>query len=240
VAHTPSVRAVTFDFGQTLAELDTDMLARRLGERGVAADPARLEASIGDAVRAYSAAIAAGHGGHPWTLLMSHLLERAGVERSAIDPSVAWLLSEQPSRNLWRRPIPGMIELVRELAAARVPVGVVSNSEGGLADLADELGWTEWLGPIADSGRLGIEKPDRAIFAWTAERIGVPLDAIAHVGDAFAADVEGALGAGMTAIWFRGDPSALAKLGPRAHVCEGAAEVRAKLVDLGVLPTRAH
>lgn len=231
-----AIRAVTFDFGQTLAQLDTAMLARRLGERGIAAEPVRLEESIDESVRAYSAAIAAGHGGHPWTLLMSHLLERAGVERSAIGPAVQWLLAEQPARNLWRRPVPGMIDIVRELRTAGVPVGVVSNSEGGLATLADELGWRALLGPIADSGRLGIEKPDRAIFAWTAERLGVPLDAIAHVGDAFAADVEGALAAGMTALWFRGDARVASRLGPRAHVCTDAAEVRATLVRLGALP----
>ena len=40
--------AVTFDFGQTLAELDTSMLASRLAERGVTASVAELEHTVGE------------------------------------------------------------------------------------------------------------------------------------------------------------------------------------------------
>jgi putative hydrolase of the HAD superfamily len=112
------------------------------------------------------------------------------------------LFEEQPKRNLWRRPIPGMLELVDELVAGDFPVGVVSNAEGGLADLIAELGWTRRFVCVADSGRIGVEKPARGIFAWAAEHLGVPIEAVVHVGDSRAADVEGALAAGQRAVWF--------------------------------------
>jgi FMN phosphatase YigB (HAD superfamily) len=142
------IRAVTFDFGQTLCELDTALLAQRLAERGITVLAERLEAAVPDAWRAYDAAIKAGLGGHPWKTLMTRLLEGAGVGRvtpqppgGPVDSAVDWLWTEQPRRNLWRRPIPGMIELVRELRGAGVPVGVISNSEGRLAELIAEVGW---------------------------------------------------------------------------------------------------
>jgi putative hydrolase of the HAD superfamily len=226
------VRAVTFDFGQTLADLDTAMLARRIGERGFEVSGDRLESEVAGAWRAYNEAILAGLGGHPWRLLMDTLLAGAGLPESARPALCEWLWSEQPARNLWRRPIPGMVELLDELALARIPIAVISNSEGKLHELAAELGWADRFVAIADSGRLGLEKPGRAIFTWTADRLGVPPGAIVHIGDSYAADVEGALGAGMRAIWFRGDRARTLPDG--AAVCDNAAEVRAALHGWGL------
>ena len=200
----PRLLAVSFDFGQTLAELDTAMLARRIETRGIPASADALEASVPAAWVAYNEAVTAGISGHPWKLLMTTLLRRAGMTLS--EPAMADLVDvlwdQQRISNLWRRPVPGMIELVRELRRASVPVAVLSNSEGRLAELADELGWLHDFIAIADSGRLGMEKPGREIFAWAAAQLGAPLEAVVHVGDSVAADVVGALSAGMSAVWF--------------------------------------
>lgn len=225
-------RAVTFDFGQTLAEMDAAMLSRRLRERGVEVAVERLEAATPSAWSAYNKGVRAGLGGHPWRLLMDTLLAGAGVEEGRA-AHVEWLWTEQPKVNLWRRPIAGMIELVRDLRAAGVPVGVVSNSEGGLSVLVDEMGWTDDLPVVADSGRLGVEKPSAEIFRWTVERMGVALEDCVHVGDAWAADYVGALDAGMRAVLFRGRASLVegdAHLSnPRGAACEDAEALRAIL-----------
>jgi putative hydrolase of the HAD superfamily len=225
-------RAVSFDFGQTLAELDGAMLARRLGERGVSVDAARVEASVPVAWAAYDRAIRAGAGGHPWKVLMARLLELSGAPADRIADLTDWLWTEQPAKNLWRRPIAGMIEVVRDLSARGVRLAILSNSEGRIAELADELGWLPLFPVVADSGRLGIEKPDPAIFGWTAAQLGVGLDEVVHVGDSRAADVDGALAAGMRALWFRGD--AAIDLGPRARVAADASGVREALAAWGL------
>jgi putative hydrolase of the HAD superfamily len=224
--------AVTVDFGQTLCELDTAMLSRRLAERGLDVAAERLSASVPGAWVAYDAAIHAGYGGHPWKILMVELLGLAGARGEAASAAVDWLWTEQPAKNLWRRPIPGMIELVREVAAAGVKVGVVSNSEGRLAELATEIGWGGDFAVVADSGRLGIQKPEPAIFVWAAERLGVPPDRVVHVGDSWAADVEGALRAGMRAVWFRGEAGR--PLPPGVRVAGTADEVRDALTAFGL------
>src|SRR5882672_2767264 len=191
---TSSVRAVTFDFGQTLFDLDTAFLSRRLAERGVTVQVERLEAAVPGAFLAYGKAIHAGLGGHPWGVMMACVLEGGAVAEESRAALVDWLWTEQPGRNLWRRPVPGMMDLVRDLDQAGVPVGIISNSEGHLAELVAELKYEGVFRVIADSGKLGFTKPGREIFAWTAERLGLPLDdAIVHVGDAYAADVEGAV-----------------------------------------------
>jgi HAD superfamily hydrolase (TIGR01509 family) len=198
------LRAVTFDFGQTLAELDAAMLADRLAERGVRASVAALEAARPVMWRRYNEAIREGLGGHPWVLLMSTLLRAAGVPEPEVAPMAEWLFAEQPRRNLWRRPIGGMIDRVRSLRARGLAVAVISNSEGGLAGLIEEMGWSAEFDVVADSGALGMEKPDRAIFDWTAERLGVEPRDVVHVGDSWAADFVGARAAGMRAVLFRG------------------------------------
>src|SRR5262249_6166020 len=104
--------AVTFDFGQTLCDIDLGMLSRRLAERGILVQQARLEADLAEAWRAYDAAIHGGLGGHPWKIFMRRLLAVAGVAEADLDSAVDWLWSEQPRRNLWRKPVPGMIEIV--------------------------------------------------------------------------------------------------------------------------------
>jgi len=231
-------RAITFDFGQTLAELDTTMLQGRLAERGAEVRIEALDAAIAPAWAAYNGAIRAGHGGHPWKLLMGTLLTHAGVAVDLVAPTVDWLLELQPSSNLWRRPIAGMIALVRALRGAGVRVGVVSNSEGGLAGLIAEMGWTAEFDAVADSGVLGMEKPDRAIFDWTAAQLGVPLAETVHVGDAWAADYVGALGCGMAAVLFRGEAFVPEGVrvgeGHREAVCTTPEALREILVGWGV------
>lgn len=226
--------AVTFDFGQTLADLDVEMLARRIAEKEVIVRHEALERGVAPAWIAYNEAVLRGLGGHPWKILMRRLLSEAAVEEGSIESLVDWLWSEQPHKNLWRRPVPGMIEIVVELRRAGIPVGVVSNSEGRLAELAGELGWLDHFDAFADSGKLAMEKPGREIFDWTAARLNVPAETIVHVGDSFAADVEGALRAGLRAIWFRGERERA--VDPRMTVCADAEELRATLIEWSLLP----
>ena len=138
------ITTVTFDAGQTLIE---NARMRRghvlaavagvgigvLALRGAAAQPA--------AWQRYEQLVAGGGHDQPWQVFMAALIAGAtGVAADAAAALAAWLWTEQPRRNLWRRPVPGMIELVRELRAAGIAVGVLSNSEGHLAAL-----FVEWF-----------------------------------------------------------------------------------------------
>ena len=123
--------AITFDFGQTLASFDTVLASARLAERGLQVEPERLESALPFAWQTYNDAIRQGFGGHPWKILMRSLLEcaNASINAKDIEQAVDFLWDQQPIKNLWRRPIPGMIELVDDIIAAHVQVAIVSNSE---------------------------------------------------------------------------------------------------------------
>ncbi len=232
--------AVTFDYGQTLAELDTKLVSRRVEERGARVDVARLDAECPAAWDAYNEAKRRGETGYEaWRSFMSSLLERAGV-RAAGDSQpdmtaalVDFLWSEQPRKNLWRKPIPGMMELVQELAARAVPLGIVSNSEGRLAELLEEMRFHSYFSVVADSGRLGFEKPDPRIFEFVAAGLGVETSELVHVGDAWVADVEGALGVGARAIWVTNEPNSR-RLPAGVVACRSPKDVRSALRALGI------
>jgi HAD superfamily hydrolase (TIGR01549 family) len=206
-------------------DLDLAFLARRLAERGVAVEIAALEAAVPAAWQRYDTLVDPA-GGHPWRALMTTLLGSAGIAADQIDPLVDWLWGEQPRANLWRAPIPDMVGLARELAGRGVRVAVLSNSEGRLAELLAEIGIADTFAAIVDSGRVGIEKPDRRIFDHTLAVLGATGPGI-HIGDSWPADIAGALGAGWRAIWF--GPRATPVDDPRVAVAHDAAGVRAIL-----------
>jgi HAD superfamily hydrolase (TIGR01549 family) len=238
VTSTPSrARAVTFDYGQTLAELDTGFLSTRALEWGAAVDRARLDAASATAWTAYDDAKRSGLSGQgAWTAFMTTLLTGAGVA-STKQPGadltarlVEYLWSEQPRRNLWRRHIAGMKDLVQELVDQGIPLGIVSNSEGRLAELLEDVGLHHYFGFVADSGLLGFEKPDPRIFQYAARGLGVETSELVHVGDAWVADIEGALAVGASAIWVTGDhASTTRELPPGVVACAGADAIRAAL-----------
>jgi HAD superfamily hydrolase (TIGR01509 family) len=230
--------AVTFDYGQTLAELDTDFLAKRVAERGGSASRAALDAASPVAWEAYNEAKRQGKGGYDaWSTFMFTLLA-AGAKEPAAPAArhalVDFLWSEQPRRNLWRRPIVGMKELVDDLLAKGTKIAIISNSEGRLSELVAEMGLGTAFRIVADSGVLGVEKPDPRIFEWTASELGVDVRDFVHIGDAWEADVEGALKVGARAIWVTPDAT-VHSLPAAVTACRDATEIRAALGRLHVL-----
>lgn len=227
---------VTFDAGQTLVELDLDFLATRVAMCDVGVEPDALRAAAPAAWRHYDALVHEGRLDHPalWRALMAHLLSGAGA-RGDVAAAVDWLYAQQPVANLFRRPIAGMVELARDLAGHGARVGVLSNSEGGLHALLGEIGIASAFDVIIDSARVGVAKPDRRIFELieAAFEFAEVAELRVHVGDSWAADVQGALDAGWRAIWFGRHAHAVDD--ERVKVARDAGETRAALVHFGAL-----
>lgn len=234
------VRAISFDFGETLATIDHALFSEKLARRGVHVGPDALRRAAPDAWAVYEERSAGsaddGEGHHPWKRLMRRIIELAGASSPERHVDViAELFEDQRVKNLWREPIPGMVELAMELRARGVKTAILSNSEGRMAELAGELGWADQFDALVDSGRLGVAKPERAIFEHTARALGVDVTELAHLGDSLRADVEGALGAGARAIWFAGPTSHVARPAPPSPdvgVATNAEEARALLLGL--------
>jgi HAD superfamily hydrolase (TIGR01549 family) len=221
---------ITFDAGQTLVELDLDFLSRRLSERGLEVASGALEAAAPAAWRRYDELVVAGTG-HPWRALMTSLLEGAGARE--VEPTVEWLWGEQPRVNLWRKPIAEMVDLARELAHRGAKIAVLSNSEGRLSELLHEISIADPFAVVVDSGRIGIEKPDRRIFDHTLAALDMTGADPIHIGDSWAADIVGARDAGWRSIWYGRGVTPVQD--PRIASARDPAAVRAALVAFGAL-----
>ncbi len=94
------------------------------------------------------------------------------------------------------------------LVDAGVRIGVISNSDGNYQrrKLAT-VGLSGAFAAEVYSGELGIAKPERRIFLAGAAALAVDPAHCVYVGDRWQADVLGARGAGMRAVWIdRGYP----------------------------------
>ncbi len=106
---------------------------------------------------------------------------------------------------LWRWPIPESVAALVELAAAGVPMGVLSNASGQIEMQLRRSGVCQvGAGPgtpvrcIVDSHLVGVAKPDPRIFEHALPSFpDIPPARIVYVGDSITMDVGGAIAAGL-------------------------------------------
>lgn len=111
---------------------------------------------------------------------------------------------------LWRFPLLESAAALWRLHLQNVPIGVVSNASGQIAQtLANQC--VCQVGPgagvpvliVTDSKLVGVAKPDAGVFADAIELFaqrGISKDRVAYVGDSFVNDVGGASNAGLIPI----------------------------------------
>lgn len=117
----------------------------------------------------------------------------------------ATVLEQTRNAYTWRWVIPESLVALQALHALDVPMGVVSNASGQIAEvLARSAVCQEGEGPhtpvrvIIDSHVVGVAKPDPRIFDFALEHFpGVDRGRIAYVGDSVTMDVGGARAAGL-------------------------------------------
>lgn len=103
-------------------------------------------------------------------------------------------------------PVAGAAEALQGLADRGFRLGILSNWP--LATTVDRYveaqGWSQLFGAIVVSQRVGTIKPHPAIFAHAVAALGTPAERLLHVGDDWLADIAGARAAGWHAAYFRG------------------------------------
>lgn len=196
------LEAVIFDAGGTLVELDYAFIAGRAGARGVplaAAGLRRAEARSRQAIdaRARRTGRVKDRDADRLGRYFGELLEAAGVESGLAWALAAELHAVHVADSLWRVPLEGAYETLRGLRARGLKTAVVSNADGRVARILEGVGLAPHLDVIVDSHLEGVEKPDPEIFRRALERLGVPADRAAYVGDIYSIDALGARGAGL-------------------------------------------
>ncbi|HEV2804086.1 MAG TPA: HAD family hydrolase [Chthoniobacterales bacterium] len=121
------------------------------------------------------------------------------------------------------------VRLLAALVDRGFELGVVSNGCGNVEALCVDFGYARFLSVIVDSRRIGISKPDPAIYSFAADRMGRDPETILMVGDSFERDVVPAKQIGMKTAWLEGT---------EARPCPDPALIDIRLRRLADLPAQ--
>lgn len=199
-------RAVLFDAGNTLLGLDHVRIAPAVAAAlGMTLTPAMLGAASPKA----ALAMEEGKGSDQERALryLELLFAEVGVpkERMADVQQVLWALHGE--RHLWTGTDPATGPALARLRSAGARLGVVSNSDGRVAEALEAAGLAGYFSVVVDSRLVGFEKPDPRIFLPALEALHVAPTEALYVGDLYEVDVVGARRAGMAVVLL--DPAGL-------------------------------
>lgn len=200
MAH-PNFDAILFDAGGIFLLPDPTILGPLLAYHD--GDPS-VEAHVRAHYAGMAAKSAAGATEKFWHDYNLAYVRAVGVPEHDVELA-AQVLEHTRNAWTWRWPIAESVEALRALQQADVPVGVVSNASGQIAEVLSRSGvCQQGPGPhtpvqvIIDSHVVGVAKPDPHIFDFALEHFpGIERDRIAYVGDSVTMDVGGARAAGL-------------------------------------------
>jgi putative hydrolase of the HAD superfamily len=92
---------------------------------------------------------------------------------------------------------PDVVPALRELTAAGIRLGVITNGNSKL----DALGLADYFSAEFVAEQVGFAKPDRRIYQHAADALGVAAHGLLMVGDSLPDDVHAARAAGWRAVW---------------------------------------
>lgn len=139
-----------------------------------------------------------------WGAYNRAYVETIGVDADLVEHA-AVVLDHTRTHYLWRWPIPETLRALTALARVDVPMGVVSNASGQIADelrrggicqTGDGIGAR--MRVVVDSHVVGVAKPDPRIFDFALPDFGeFERTRIAYVGDSVTMDVRSSASAGL-------------------------------------------
>lgn len=204
------IRAITLDLDDTLWPVWPTIAhaeARLQAWLGVHAPAAQQLGARRGVLRAIRAQVQAEHAGraHDLSLLrreaIRQLLCQAGEDPALAEEAFEVFLAARQEVALFDDALPAL-----ELLASRWPLVALSN---GNADVRRIGGLDRFFHAAVSACEAGVAKPDARIFQQAAAAASVRPEQVLHVGDDALLDAQGALDAGMQAVWLRRTPQQL-------------------------------
>jgi putative hydrolase of the HAD superfamily len=213
----PVLRAVTFDYWDTLVAVDrrTSMRELQVSEFGAAlaaagheVDRPRIEELFEENWSRFEAAWLANEGQYTPKDTVDYLLDRLGLDRvSGLRDRLIDAFREAGEQ----APLeiaPGAAECLAALRATPLRLGLVSDvgltSSDTLRHRLDGFGLLAFFDAWAFSDETGWFKPAREAYRPILEILGVAPEEVVHVGDNPRTDVVGAKSLGMGAVRYAG------------------------------------
>ena len=201
----PTARAIVFDAGHTLLEMDyarlTAFLASRghdLGQTAVTEAERRARMRLDTERAAQASRERTGEGRY-----VRYLVEYLGIADDAERAAIAeWRRGFNVPIGLCHQADGEAAKALQQAREAGLVVGVISNSNGSVKRALEIAGLAPQLDFVIDSSVVGISKPDPRIFARGLEAAGTAPEETIYVGDSYFVDVVGARQAGLGAVLF--------------------------------------
>ncbi len=90
-----------------------------------------------------------------------------------------------------------VIPTLEELRGREIRLAIISNWDERLPVLLPRLQLARYFEAIIISSEVGFPKPSPVIFEYALRKLGLPAEAVLHVGDNVTEDIEGARAVGM-------------------------------------------
>ncbi len=192
------IKAVFFDAGNTLVFPDYSITLAPLKRRDISVDDEHL-LSAERAARRYrdslpSSELSPNTDHQYWVIYFRELLGG-----HATTELVEELVGLSRAAHNWTSVAPGTRETLLDLRR-QFYVGVISNSDGHMAELLAKVGLGDCFEAVIDSTVVGYQKPDPGIFHAALERAGMMASESVYVGDIYSIDYLGATAIGMKGI----------------------------------------
>jgi len=193
-------KGLFFDVGNTLLFPDHKRVLHALHERQIFPSDDLLKEIERRTKREFDSLLeshsAIDHGF--WHIYYSHLLEELRLPDDSLH---ADLVSRTRISANWCEIRPRTREALQRLAK-HYRLAVISNADGKIAEVLARCGIADCFETITDSGIVGKEKPDPAIFDAAARSLGVSAADGIYIGDVYSVDYLGATRFGMQSILF--------------------------------------
>ena len=192
------IEVVFFDVGNTLLFPDHEKTLAPLWDRGIHPTEAQLFAAERvarqdmDLIVSQTRKVDLQY----WETYYAHLLLTLNVTDISLRLELVNLA--RTSSN-WSRMRPGTVEVLESMKL-KYRLGVISNSDGHMAERLASVGLGEYFEHVIDSGNVGHEKPAPQIFQAALTAMTVAADRALYLGDIYSIDYLGAQRAGMRAM----------------------------------------
>lgn len=194
------LKTIFFDIGNTLLFPSRPVILASLHEHGSVPTLEQWHAIERVTKRKFDDIMQ--HGGPAdhgfWFMFYTRLLEELKVQDDPLRDSL--VEATRISAN-WGDMRAGTREFLERLGK-RYALAVISNADGKLAAVLERCGIADCFASIIDSGVVGCEKPDRAIFQAALQSMKAEPEQSLYVGDVYSVDYLGATRAGMQATLF--------------------------------------
>ena len=208
--HPEAITTLFFDMGMTLAGLKTGwhgvyhQIFQRagydlpLGEVEQAVSESWAQVATEDPTAEYEANL-------EFSRTWQREVEERVMQRLDIHPAVRedifWQILQAFEDPATYELYPEVLPTLDKLQAAGYRMAIISNWGWHLPELCQALGLTPYFEQIFTSARVGYAKPNPKIFHYVLDQMRINPAQGLHTGDSLSADVGGAWGVGLGALW---------------------------------------